>query len=108
MRIWLAIIASVFAVAGGVFYASQSQRTAAGEGFRAARLADQLHSAMLEAELALDQGLAGDRARALPSIRTAQATVERTLDELGGLVRDSEEKALLDTQRKEADRWHAL
>ncbi|MFL5844642.1 MAG: diguanylate cyclase [Solirubrobacteraceae bacterium] len=108
MRLWLTIIAAVLVVAGGVLYASEVQRTTAEENFDEVQLAHNLRTSMLQAELSLDQGLAGLGAESLPAIRRAEGEVQDALDDLDEVVADdAEETAMVVAQRGAAKSWHA-
>jgi diguanylate cyclase (GGDEF)-like protein len=106
MRAWLAIIAAVLVVAGGVLYASDIQRSTASDQTVETRLAEELRISMLQAELALDQGLAGLGARMLPQVKAAQERVRAALDALGSIfAKAGENLSALSAMREAAADW---
>jgi hypothetical protein len=70
MRVALALVLSVLAIAGAVLYASESQRNVAEENYHEAIVVRQLAADMLSRENSLHEFLAGGDARTLVSIYT--------------------------------------
>ena len=68
MRVTVALVLSVLAIAGAVLYASESQRNVAEENYHEAIVARQLTTDMLARENSLHEFLATGEARTLASI----------------------------------------
>jgi diguanylate cyclase (GGDEF)-like protein len=109
MRVTLALVLSVLAIAGAVLYASESQRDVAEENYHEAIVARRLAADMLSRENALHGYLANGEAQTLVSIYTLDRRQDGALDEARELSSDSrEELATIGRQSAAEDRWDAI
>jgi diguanylate cyclase (GGDEF)-like protein len=107
MRLTVSLVLSVLAIAGAVFYASESQRQVADENYAEAIVARQLSADMLSRENLLHEFLADGRTETAASIYELERRQASTLDRARKLSSDS--PAELDTlvrQSAAADRWN--
>lgn len=109
MRVTVALVLSVLAIAGAVLYASESQRNVAEENYHEAIVARQVAADMLSRENSLHEFLATGGARTLVAIYTLDRRQDAALDEARTLSSDSpEELATLGRQSAAEDRWDAV
>ena len=109
MRVTVALVLSVLAIAGAVLYASESQRGVAEENYHEAIVARQLAADMLARENALHAFLAEGRPQMLLSIYDLDRRQDTALSEAAGLSADSaEELAAIRRQSAAEDRWDAI
>jgi diguanylate cyclase (GGDEF)-like protein len=109
MRVIVALVLSVLAIAGAVLYASESQRNVAEENYHEAIVARQLAADMLSRENALQQYFADDRPQTLFPVYQLDRRQDAALTEAEELSSDSrEELATIARQSAAEDRWDAL
>ena len=109
MRVFIALVLSVLALAGAVLYASESQRGVAEENYHEAIVARQLSADMLSRENALQQFFADGRPQTVFPVYQLDRQQDRALSEAQGLSSDSrEELATITRQSAAEDRWDAV
>jgi diguanylate cyclase (GGDEF)-like protein len=109
VRVILALVLSVLAIAGAVLYASESQREVADENYHEAIVARQLVADMLSRENALQQFFADDRPQTLFPVYELDRRQDAALGEAEELSSDSrEELATIARQSAAEDRWDAI
>ena len=109
MRIAIALVLSVLAIAGAVLYASELQRKVAEENYHEAIVARQLASDMLTRENALHEYVVSRRADSLFTIHSLDSRQDARLAEAGELSSGSrEELATIARQSAAEDRWDAV
>jgi diguanylate cyclase (GGDEF)-like protein len=109
MRAALALILSVLAIAGVVFYASESQRRVADENYHEAIVARQLGADMLARENALNDYLQTGRPDELVLMYEADRRLDSGLEHAKGLSSDSpEELGTIAAQTAAEDSWDAV
>jgi diguanylate cyclase (GGDEF)-like protein len=107
MRLTASLVLSVLAIAGAVFYASESQRKVADDNYDEAIVARQLAADMLNRENLLHEFLTSGRTETAASIYELERRQAATLERARKLSADS--PAELDTlvrQTAAADRWN--
>ena len=106
MRLTLSLVLSVLAIAGAVFYASESQRKVADDNYAEAIVARQLAADMLSRENLLHEYIATGRTQTAASIYELDHRQKRALAQARELSADSrEELQTLDRQSEAAARW---
>jgi diguanylate cyclase (GGDEF)-like protein len=109
VRVIVAIVLSVLAIAGAVLYASESQRKVAEENYHEAIVARQLSADMLSRENALQQFFADDQPQTLFPVYELDRRQDAALREAEELSSDSrEELATIARQSAAEDRWDAI
>jgi hypothetical protein len=109
VRVTVALVLSVLAIAGAVLYASESQRKVAEENYHEAIVARQLAADMLSRENALQQYFADARPQTLFPVYELDRRQDAALAEATELSSDSaEELATIARQSAAEDRWDAL
>jgi diguanylate cyclase (GGDEF)-like protein len=109
VRVIVALVLSVLAIAGAVLYASESQRAVAEENYHEAIVARQLAADMLSRENALQQFFADDLPQTLFPVYQLDQRQDAALREAAELSSDSrEELATIARQSAAEDRWDAI
>jgi len=109
VRVIVALVLSVLAIAGAVLYASESQREVADENYHEAIVARQLAADMLSRENALQQFFADDRPQTLFPVYELDRRQDAALGEAEELSSDSrDELATIAHQSAAEDRWDAI
>jgi CHASE3 domain sensor protein len=109
VRVFVALVLSVLALAGAVLYASESQRNVAEENYHEAIVARQLAADMLSREQALQQFFADGRPQTLFPVYELDRRQDDALTEAEELSSDSrEELATIARQSAAEDRWDAV
>jgi diguanylate cyclase (GGDEF)-like protein len=107
MRVTVSLVLSVLAIAGAVFYASESQRKVADENYDEAIVARQLAEDMLNRENLLHEYVKTGRTEIAASIYQLDDRQQSALEEARELSSDSpEELQTLDRQSEAASRWN--
>jgi diguanylate cyclase (GGDEF)-like protein len=109
VRVIVALVLSVLAIAGAVLYASESQREVADDNYHEAIVARQLAADMLSRENALQQFFADGRPQTLFPVYELDRRQDAALGEADELSSDSrEELATIARQSAAEDRWDAV
>jgi diguanylate cyclase (GGDEF)-like protein len=109
MRVTLALVLPVLAIAGAVLYASESQRNVAEENYHEAVVVRQLAADMLSRENALNRFLSNGRPETLVAVYAEDRRQDATLDEALALSADSrEERATIVRQQAAEERWDEM
>jgi diguanylate cyclase (GGDEF)-like protein len=109
VRVIVALVLSVLAIAGAVLYASELQRKVAEENYHEAIVARQLGGDMLSRENTLQHFFVDGRPETLFPVYQLDRRQDTALDEARELSSDSrEELATIARQSAAEDRWDAL
>ena len=109
MRVVIALVLSVLAIAGAVLYASELQRKVADENYDEAIVARQIGADMLSRENSLNEFLRTGSQKAVVSIIELDHRQDAALDKARELSSDSaEELATIVRQSDAEDRWDVL
>jgi diguanylate cyclase (GGDEF)-like protein len=109
MRVTVALVLSVLAIAGAVFYASESQRQVADENYNEAILARQLAADMLSRENSLHEFLANGHPETLVSLYEADRRLDSNLERARRVSSDSQEELdAIARQSQAEDSWDSV